>query len=1293
MDVGCSQGITCLLLGREGFDCTGVDIEEPAIERARKDLDKEDAAVRERVRFQLADAKCLPFEDNSFDSVLLCEILEHLNHPEKVLTEAQRVLKDKGKVIITVPYGLLAHPDHKQTFYPVSLLETLQPFFRTTLIDVLHNKQLVYSGVKDTAYRLEDLTEDYLLATYRLWARKLEERCTSVELSLTETNERLGEQLKSLRAQLSEREEKAKAQTERLTAKDAEIAKLTQALEQTRSLIVSVKEGAIRVEAESAAQAHKVKELQEQLEAKEEQLRHLKTATEQQRASVTGLKEKLFRAEAELSAQASKAKELQESLALREEKVANLESAIEKQRAALTGAGEQLVRAEAESATQATRAKELRDTVTARDSRIRELETTLEEVRASLASQTQRSIRAEVESTTQASNNKELEARLVAKESQIRELEANLEQARASIVEFREGRIRGQTESAAQRKKLRALERTLAAKDCQVRDLEKVLGQERECGAALRKQVTEVEATRARLNAEAVSAKEALKPLQTRITALEAENTKVKEDLKARNAAGQQQLARLEALQTARLREREREQSDLLSKVEADWKRKLTNERIREVVRLSLPPAARVLVVSKGDDDLLRLDGRCGMHFPQTEGGVYAGYHPADSAEAIKHLEVLKPQAEFLLIPASSFWWLDYYADFRRYLESHYQLVVYSQASCVIFALGGKPSEPLSGLTLSFNTPPKTRPQPGENTQTSKPAVLKPAPDAKQQATLPVPAELNRVRLAGVLQPPPTKLPPDLKVACVLDEFTEACFYPEWKALTFRPDNWKTTLESAPADLLFVESAWKGNQGSWQYKVVSVTKGRELEDLVFHCRAKGIPTAFWNKEDPVHFDRFIKSASLFDYVFTTDGDCIPRYREHLQHNRIFPLPFAAQPRIHNPILQTERLHNVCFAGAYYGASHDERRKDMDLILKPSLEFGLHIFDRQHGLVGTAAEQYRYPDIYQSAVKGYLPYDQMVKAYKRYKVFLNVNSVKRSPTMFSRRIFELLASGTPVISAYAKGIENLLGTDLVLFSESEQQTKQLLERLLADELEWARLSMRGIRAVFERHTYSHRCHELCSHIDSAFPLRPLPKITVIAKAGSVGDVEHLAATLGKQTYRYFDVALFQGKGLKDSQLEPLRNAFKDIQVQVFPNSAKLLETCMGLKTGDYLWFLNPVDFYGANFLKDCALATTYSNAEFIGKHTHFVLAKDLASADLSSHGYEFRLVDSVAPGSLIVKRGSLSAKEWEVWLAQRTVSPGKQRTLSIDRFNYIRNAFPPQRNGSSRDEHFFKSIEV
>jgi len=100
-------------------------------------------------------------------------------------------------------------------------------------------------------------------------------------------------------------------------------------------------------------------------------------------------------------------------------------------------------------------------------------------------------------------------------------------------------------------------------------------------------------------------------------------------------------------------------------------------ERIREVANAVLPSEATVAVVSKGDEELLELGGgRRGWHFPRNEEGAYAGYYPADSAEAIAHLEELREGgAGFLVFPETAFWWLENYKDFGEYLDAHYRRV------------------------------------------------------------------------------------------------------------------------------------------------------------------------------------------------------------------------------------------------------------------------------------------------------------------------------------------------------------------------------------------------------------------------------------------------------------------------------------------------------------------------------------------------------------------------------------------------------------------------------------------
>ena len=110
--------------------------------------------------------------------------------------------------------------------------------------------------------------------------------------------------------------------------------------------------------------------------------------------------------------------------------------------------------------------------------------------------------------------------------------------------------------------------------------------------------------------------------------------------------------------------------------------------RLHEVVCSTLPPEATVVVASKGDNELLKLDGRRAWHFPQREDGVYAGYYPADSAAAITHLETLRARgADYLLFPSTAFWWLEHYQAFGQHLKSHYRVVVRQEDTCLIFAL------------------------------------------------------------------------------------------------------------------------------------------------------------------------------------------------------------------------------------------------------------------------------------------------------------------------------------------------------------------------------------------------------------------------------------------------------------------------------------------------------------------------------------------------------------------------------------------------------------------------------
>jgi hypothetical protein len=106
-----------------------------------------------------------------------------------------------------------------------------------------------------------------------------------------------------------------------------------------------------------------------------------------------------------------------------------------------------------------------------------------------------------------------------------------------------------------------------------------------------------------------------------------------------------------------------------------------------------LPTGAVVLVVSRGDEALVDLPGRRGWHFPQAPGGEYAGHHPSDGVEAVEHLEDLRARgAEFLVIPATSRWWLDHYVELAEHLADRYTRVAEREDGYVAFSLTPRPA-------------------------------------------------------------------------------------------------------------------------------------------------------------------------------------------------------------------------------------------------------------------------------------------------------------------------------------------------------------------------------------------------------------------------------------------------------------------------------------------------------------------------------------------------------------------------------------------------------------------------
>lgn len=137
LDLGCRSGaLTRHFL--DGNSVVGLDVDRVALAKAH-------ALGIEAVAANVEEP--LPFEDASFDAVVMGELLEHLRFPDEVVAEARRVLRPGGVLVGSVPNafnvqnrlrflrGLPPERDrtHLHMFSPVDLRELLVGFEQVRL--------------------------------------------------------------------------------------------------------------------------------------------------------------------------------------------------------------------------------------------------------------------------------------------------------------------------------------------------------------------------------------------------------------------------------------------------------------------------------------------------------------------------------------------------------------------------------------------------------------------------------------------------------------------------------------------------------------------------------------------------------------------------------------------------------------------------------------------------------------------------------------------------------------------------------------------------------------------------------------------------------------------------------------------------------------------------------------------------------------------------------------------------------------------------------------------------------
>lgn len=538
-------------------------------------------------------------------------------------------------------------------------------------------------------------------------------------------------------------------------------------------------------------------------------------------------------------------------------------------------------------------------------------------------------------------------------------------------------------------------------------------------------------------------------------------------------------------------------------------------------------------------------------------------------------------------------------------------------------------------------------------------------------------------------------------VLSALDEISNLNWSREFNLQKLDRKQYATQIEVLQPAFLLLESAWKANGGDWEYAFLSPglqhANAKAMVDAIEVAKSANVPVIFWNKEDPLHYDKFLPIAEKADIIFTTDINCVDRYKADTT-SKVEVMPFAANLAVTNPVGRyREDNGTVCFAGGWYSVGHDERTRQMNYMLEPILEHGGVIYDR-HSIHNN--DRYAYPERFKNHIRPAVSFAEMTKLYRGFKVFLNVNTIINSETMMSRRVYELLASGTPVVSAPSAAIEAQFD-GIVKTASTAKEANFAVGELLADDVLWRKTSHRGVREVVSKHQYKHRSDLITQMVSGRPPARPEPLVSIVMSTRRQNFVDRIVENLSRQRGVRFDLHFALSEEWTDENIGKLHsileaNSFaRRINVSRHTNAELLgdkLNNLISQTRGDFVSKFDDDDFYFENYLSDIIASFELGDFDIVGKHSHPIY---MESDDclIWKAPHKRSVENDHVSGATITARRSLfnsfsfpSRRQGEDTNFLASIKAAGGRIYSSDEFNFI------QYRAASADQHTWRADE-
>ncbi|MBO3744590.1 hypothetical protein J5X84_00825 [Streptosporangiaceae bacterium NEAU-GS5] len=561
---------------------------------------------------------------------------------------------------------------------------------------------------------------------------------------------------------------------------------------------------------------------------------------------------------------------------------------------------------------------------------------------------------------------------------------------------------------------------------------------------------------------------------------------------------------------------------------------------------------------------------------------------------------------------------------------------------------------------------------------------------------------------------------PYLTVAAIVDRQTEALLRYEWRQVTnFGPENWRAMLDEHQPHVLFVESVRpgprQGNGGRWLEALSG--QSRALRDLLEACGKRGIKTVFWHSGGSV--SRAVPAAEHFQYVLTTTEARAREWRAALRHDRVGILPFAIQPRVHNPIPAVGgRTNEIATLGTVAGLA--------DAVALPGQGADKTTYDdmlvayRRPALVvaGADADERTLAEI---AACGTL--------------LLRLDGSEKADEV-AARVWAAVgpqgagvghaAEGTagaeqeaPVEAGGEVGVEASAGAGVGVGPGAEQEAG--VEASAGGGAAGAGVEMgpgggaagagvgvgagvagadarggaeaeAGLRgeAGVEAHRGWRRAAGVTALLDPVFDVLGVPNvrntgaITAISAVTGRGELDRLLAHVSRQRERPGQLVIV-ADGLEAAAVEKaVAQALADapgpdlvVRVPSGPvTRGAALDRALRLADGDLVAVVDPRDLYGEHYLSDLVRHFASTDAEIVGKAAFHAHITGIGATVVRQPEAEHRFLPEVAGGTVLGRRPALTelgfadvSEEWGEILMRQCRADGV-RVYSADRYSYV-----------------------